>query len=264
MSESSSKMSGVKIPGDKTVASNYINKSNIINEKSSDNDFDNSNINENDYDPNDPSNIHEREYRRFTLEFIKVLGLYKKDKKNEEINISEIANEYKIPKDLVIDKIEEEIDENKENKENKDNKEQFEISEEEIKEDKIDFDNDVQPTPILNEEMKIIIYLSKPKIVGFDGKLGLFYIVPPPVGREADYHLIVKNPQNMKIIFKTKIIEILTFLKKNDNCLTFQNFGNKILMKTNHELTFKNKEDCSMVHQGITYLINNKVDDYFY
>ena len=30
MSESSSKMSGVKIPGDKTVASNYINKSNII------------------------------------------------------------------------------------------------------------------------------------------------------------------------------------------------------------------------------------------
>ena len=258
MSDSSPKMSGVKIPEEKTVTSNYINKSNIINEKSSDADFENSNLNENDYDLNAPSNIHEKEYRRFTLEFIKVLGIYKKDKKNEAININEIIDEFKIPKEIVIDKIEEENDDNKENKE------QFEISEEEIKEEKIEFDNDIQPSPILNQEMKMIIYLSKPKIVGFDGKLGLFYIVPPPVGKETDYNLVVKNPENMKIIFKTKLLEILTFLKKNDNSLFFQNFGNKILMKTNHELTFKNKEDCSMVHQGITYLINNKVDDLYY
>ena len=258
MSDSSPKMSGVKIPGEKTVTSNYINKSNIINEKSSDADFENSNLNENDYDPNDPSNIHEKEYRRFTLEFIKVLGIYKKDKKNEAININEIIDEFKIPKEIVIDKIEEENDDNKENKE------QFEISDEEIKEEKLEFDNDIQPSPILNQEMKMIIYLSKPKIVGFDGKLGLFYIVPPPVGKETDYNLVVKNPENMKIIFKTKLLEIVTFLKKNDNSLFFQNFGNKILTKTNHELTFKNKEDCSMVHQGITYLINNKVDDLYY
>ena len=258
VTNSGSKMSGTKTPGEKIVTSNYINKSNIINEKSSDADFENSNLNENDYDPNDPSNIHEKEYRRFTLEFIKVLGIYKKDKKNEAININEIIDEFKIPKEIVIDKIEEENDDNKENKE------QFEISEEEIKEEKLEFDNDIQPSPILNQEMKMIIYLSKPKIVGFDGKLGLFYIVPPPVGKETDYNLVVKNPENMKIIFKTKLLEILTFLKKNDNSLFFQNFGNKILMKTNHELTLKNKEDCSMVHQGITYLINNKVDDYFY
>ena len=109
MSDSSPKMSGVKIPGEKTVTSNYINKSNIINEKSSDADFENSNLNENDYDPNDPSNIHEKEYRRFTLEFIKVLGIYKKDKKNEAININEIIDEFKIPKEIVIDKCQEPV-----------------------------------------------------------------------------------------------------------------------------------------------------------
>ena len=250
VSNSDSKMSGVKTPLDKAGTNNYINNSNIINEKSSDNDYDNSNINENNK-VNDP----EKEFRRFTIEYIKVLSLYQKDKKNEEVNINEIIDEYKLPREIVEDKIEEE-DEN--------NKEQFEVSEEETKEEKIDFDNDIQPTPILNQEMTIIIYLSKPKIIGFDGKLGLFYICPPPVGRESDYYFIVKNPENMKIKFKIKVLEIVTFIKKNENCLFFQNFENKILAKSNHEMTFKNKEDCSLVHQGITYLMNNKEDDIFY
>ena len=184
---------------------------------------------------------------------MKVLGLYQKEKKEEEINLKEIVKEYKIPKGII------EIEEEEEEEENV--KEQIEITEEESKEEKIDFDNDIQPTPILNQEMTIIIYLSKPKIIGFDGKLGLFYICPPPVGRESDYYFIVKNPENMKIKFKIKVLEIVTFIKKNENCLFFQNFGNKILAKSNHEMTFKNKEDCSLVHQGITYLMNNKEDD---
>ena len=255
ISNSNSKTPGRKNPVEKIITSNYINKSNIINEKSSDIDFENSNMNENEIDLNEPAGLYEREFRRFTLEYIKVLSIYHKEKKGEEVNINEIIDEFKIPKEIVEDKIEEE--------ENVNNKEQFEISDEETKEDKIDFDNDIQPKPILNQEMKIIIYLSKPKIVGFDGKLGLFYITPPPVGKEADYCLIVKNPENMKVIFKIKVLEIITFSKKNDNCLLFQNFGNKILMKTNHEMTFKNNEDCSLVYQGITYLMNNKEDNFY-
>ena len=251
---SSIKKPGMETPLDKGGTSNYINNSNIINEKSSDNDYDNSNMVEKENNLNAP----EKEFRRLTLEYIKVLGLYQKEPKNEEININEIIEEYKIPKELIEEKIEEE------EKENNDNiKEPSEISEEEIKEEKIDFDNDVQPNPILNQEMEIIIYLSKPKIIGFDGKLGLFYITPPPIGKEGDYLFVVKNPENMKIRFKTKLLEIITFLKKNDNCLFFQNFSNKILVKTNHEMTFKNKEDCSLVHKGITYLMNNKEDDIF-
>ena len=251
VSNSGSKISGTKTPG---VTSYYINKSNIINEKSSDNDLENSNIKENEID--EPSNLYEREFRRFTLEYIKVLGIYHKEKKGEEVNINEIIEEFKIPREIVEEKIEEENENN--------NKEQFEISDDETKEDKIDFDNDIQPIPILNQEMKIIIYLSKPKIIGFDGKLGLFYITPPSVGKEADFNFIVKNPENMKIIFKIKLLEIVTFTKKNENCLIFQNFGNKVLMKTNHDMTFKNKEDCSLVYQGITFLMNNKEDDFFY
>ena len=253
---SGSKISGAKNQVEKTITSNYINKSNIINEKSSDNDFENSNMNENEneFDLNEQGSLYEREFRRFTLEYIKVLSIYHKEKKGEEVNINEIIEEFKIPKEIVEDKIEEE---------NENNKEQFELSDEESKEDKIDFDNDIQPFPILNQEMKIIIYLSKPKIIGFDGKLGLFYITPPPVGKDADYYLIVKNPENMKVVFKIKVLEIITFSKKNNNCLYFQNFGNKILMKTSHEMTFKNKEDCSLVYQGITYLINNKEDDFY-
>jgi hypothetical protein len=34
-------------------------------------------------------------------------------------------------------------------------------------------------------------------------------------------------------------------------------------MKSNHEMYFKNKEDCAMVYQGITYLMNNKEDYLF-
>ena len=189
-------------------------------------------------------------------EYIKVLDIYQKEKKEGEINLKEIIKEYKIPKGI-IDIEEEEEEEEK-------NKEKIEISEEESKEDKIGFDNDIQPMPSLNQEMKIIIYLSKPKIVVFDGKLGLFYISPPPVNKESEYYFIVKNPENMKIIFKIKLLEIVTCFKKNENSLLFQNFSNKVLVKINHEMNFKNKEECSLIHQGITYLMNNKDDDILY
>jgi len=239
---------------EKTGKNNYILDENIINEKSSDNDFDYSNLNENDFHLNDPNSLYEREFHRFKIEYIKVLGLYQNEKSNDEININEIVKEYKIPGILMDINIEEE---------NKNIKEEEEILEDEYKEDKIDFDNDIQPLPSLNQEMKIIIYLSKPKIVGFDGKLGLFYVTPPPIGRESDFYLIIKNPENMKLLFKIKLMEIITCLKKNENSLIIQNFGSKILMKSNHEMYFKNKEDCAMVYQGITYLMNNKEDYLF-
>lgn len=250
MTDSGSKTPGIKISSEKVGTSNYINKSNIIKENSSDNDIENSNPKENDFHLIDP------ELRRFTLEYIKVLGLYQKDKENEEININEIIDEFKIPREIIEEKVEEE--------ENDNIKKTFEMSEEETKEEKIDFDNDIQPMPILNQEMKIIIYLSKPKVIAFDGKLGLFYLTPPPIGKESDFNFIIKNPETMKIIFKIKLMEIITFIKKNENCLLLQNFGNKVLVKTNHEMAFKNKEDCAMVHQGITFLMNNKEDDMFY
>jgi hypothetical protein len=190
---------------EKTGKNNYILDENIINEKSSDNDFDYSNLNENDFHLNDPNSLYEREFHRFKIEYIKVLGLYQNEKSNDEININEIVKEYKIPGILMDINIEEE---------NKNIKEEEEILEDEYKEDKIDFDNDIQPMPSLNQEMKIIIYLSKPKIVGFDGKLGLFYVTPPPIGKESDFYLIIKNPENMKLLFKIKLMEIITCLKK--------------------------------------------------
>ena len=182
---------------EKTGKNNYILDENIINEKSSDNDFDYSNLNENDFHLNDPNSLYEREFHRFKIEYIKVLGLYQNEKSNDEININEIVKEYKIPGILMDINIEEE---------NKNIKEEEEILEDEYKEDKIDFDNDIQPMPSLNQEMKIIIYLSKPKIVGFDGKLGLFYVTPPPIGRESDFYLIIKNPENMKLLFKIHLM----------------------------------------------------------
>ena len=45
--------------------------------------------------------------------------------------------------------------------------------------------------------MKIVIYLSKSKIIIFDGKLGLFYISPTQIGKDGGYNIIVKNPENM-------------------------------------------------------------------
>ena len=45
--------------------------------------------------------------------------------------------------------------------------------------------------------MKIVIYLSKSKIIIFDGKLELFYISPTQIGKDGGYNIIVKNPENM-------------------------------------------------------------------
>ena len=252
ISNSDSKKSFTKNQGDNLGTTNYINKSNIINENSSDNDIENSNLNENDSQAND---LYIREFRRLTVEYIKVLGLYQKQEKGE-LDMNEIMEEFKIPKEIFEDKNE---------KENINNKEQTEILEDEdIIEDEIGFDTDFQPMPSLNQEMKIIIYLAKPKMAVFDNKLGLFYVSPPPVGMDGDYSFIVKNPKNMKIYYKIKITELISCSKKNDYSLIFQNFGSKILTKTNHEMTFKNKEDCAMVYQGITFLMNNKDDDIFY
>ena len=241
---------------------NYINNSNIINENSSDNDVDNSNIEkekekekEKDLIPQSSTNISEKELRRFALEYIKVLGLYEKGQKGKEINIENIMEEYKIPKEIIEEK-KLETESNHENSEND--------SINDNKEDQVDFDNDIQPMPSLNHEMKIVIYLSKPKIIGFDGKLGLFYLSPTPMGKDGGYSIIVKNPENMKIIFKIKILEIITCVRKNEKSLYLQNFGTKILSKNNHELIFKNGDECSFVYQGIIYLMNNKEDDVFY
>ena len=227
----------------------YINNSNRISEFSSDNDISNSLLDKVVL-PKTDNEICEKELRRFTLEYIKVLGIYDKDMKGKKINITDLMEEYKIPKEMIEEKkIEPDFNQN---------------SEIIVKEEKIDFDNDIQPIPSLNYEMKIIIYLSKPKIIGFDGKLGLFYITPSPVEKDTGYSIIVKNPENMKIIFKIKIIEIITCVRKGEKSLYLQNFGTKVLSKANHELNFKNGEECSLVHQGIVYLMNNKEDDAFY
>ena len=166
--------------------------------------------------------------------------------------------EYEIPKEIFEEKkIENDISNiNQENSDIDSNNEN--------KEEQIDFDNDIQPTPTLNHEMKVVIYLSKPKIIGFDGKLGLFYISPTQMIKDGGYNIIVKNPENMKVIFKIKIMELITCVRKNEKSLYFQTFGTKILTKTSHEMAFKNGEDCTLVYQGIIYLMNNKEDTPFY
>jgi len=242
---------------DITGTRNYINNSNIINENSSDNDIEISNLEKEKDIPQSSNNLSEKELRRFTLEYIKVLGIYEKKKIGQEIKIKEIMEEYEIPKEIFEEKKNEII--------NQENSDLDSINEnKECNIENIDFDNDIQPTPSLSHEMKIVIYLSKPQIIGFNGKLGLFYISPTQMGKDGGYNIIVKNPENMQVIFKIKIIELITCVRKNEKTIYIQNFGTKVLSKTNHEITFKNGEDCSLVYQGIVYLMNNKEDDAFY
>ena len=241
----------------KTYQKNYIDNEKIINENSSDNDVENSEKEIEVFAKTSKNNINEKEIRRFTIEYIKVIGIYEKGNKGQEININDILEEYEIPKEI--------IEEKKEGNDSILNNENFEIySNNDIKEENNDFDNDIQPIPHLNHEMKIIIYLSKPKIIGFDGKLGLFYISPIPLGKDGGFNIIIKNPENMKIIYKIKIIEIITCTRRGEKSIYLQNFGTKILTKTSHEMTFRKGEDCSLVYQGIIYLMNNKEDDIFY
>ena len=243
----------------------YINNSNVINEGGSDDDNENSN-GENVIYPKESSKLCEKEYRRFTKEYIKVLSIYNKGKIGQEVNIKEIVEEYELPKEILEFK-------EKEKEREKDKVSNLNLNEHEISEnysynlnrERIDFDNDIQPSPLINQEMKIVLYLSKPKIIGFDGKLGLFYITPTPMmNKESGYNIMIKNPENMKVIFKLKILELITCLRRSEKSIEIQNFGTKVLSKSNHEMTFKDGEECSLVHQGINFLMNNKDDDIFY
>jgi len=252
----------------------YINNSNVINEGGSDDDNENSNT-ENVIYPKSSSKLCEKEYRRFTNEYIKVLSLYNKGKIGQEVNIKEIVEEYELPKEILEFKEKEKEKEREKEREREREKEKvsnLNLNENENSEnysynlnrERIDFDNDIQPLPLINQEMKIVLYLSKPKIIGFDGKLGLFYITPTPMNKENGYNIMIKNPENMKIIFKLKILELITCLRRSEKSLEIQNFGSKVLSKSNHEMTFKDGEECSLVHQGLNFLMNNKEDEIFY
>ena len=249
----------------------YINNSNVINEGGSDDDNENSN-GENVIYPKESNKLCEKEYRRFTKEYIKVLSLYNKRKLGQEVNIKEIVEEYDLPKEILEFK-EKEKEREREREKEKDKVSNLNLNEHEnsenysynLNKERIDFDNDIQPLPLINQEMKIVLYLSKPKIIGFDGKLGLFYITPTPMmSKESGYNIMIKNPENMKVIFKLKIIELITCLRRSEKSLEIQNFGTKVLSKSNHEMTFKDGEECSLVHQGINFLMNNKEDEIFY
>ena len=78
----------------------YINNSNVINEGGSDDDNENSN-GENVIYPKESNKLCEKEYRRFTKEYIKVLSLYNKRKLGQEVNIKEIVEEYDLPKEIL-------------------------------------------------------------------------------------------------------------------------------------------------------------------
>ena len=240
----------------------YINHSNITKENSSDNDIENSNLEkEKEFtSQSQNNNIVEKEFRRHTIEYIKVLGLYNKQPKEQTIHLKDIMQEFNIPKEIIegnknyIFDSHINLDEVNSNLEHSN----------ESKEEKVNFDNDIQPPPSLSHEMKIVLYLSKPKLIAFNGKLSLFYISPIPVDKNIGYYIVIKNPQDMKVIFKIKIIELITCIKKNEKTLYLQNFGTKILSKNNNEMTFKSGEDCSLVHKGITFLMSNKEEDIFY
>ena len=221
--------------------------------------------------PKESNKLCEKEYRRFTKEYIKVLSLYNKRKLGQEVNIKEIVEEYDLPKEILEFK-EKEKEREREREKEKDKVSNLNLNEHEnsenysynLNKERIDFDNDIQPLPLINQEMKIVLYLSKPKIIGFDGKLGLFYITPTPMNKENGYNIMIKNPENMKVIFKLKILELITCIRRSEKSLEIQNFGSKVLSKSNHEMTFKDGEECSLVHQGINFLMNNKDDDIFY
>ena len=240
------KISSKKNIGENSATKNYINNSNIINENSSDNDIENSNLDD------DLIDFHNKEFKRLTKEYIKVLSLYQKGKIGQKVNIKLIMDEFKIPKEIL------------EEKEDKEEINSNINSLKDIEEEKFDFDNDIQPKMTISHEMKIIIYLSKPKVIVFDGKFGLLYISPTPLGKDEGYYLIVKNPENMKFFFKIKILEIITCVRKNDKAIFIQNFVNKSFNKANHELNFKNEDECSSVYQGINFLMNYKEDGIYY
>lgn len=192
------------------------------------------------------------EHRRLLFEYIKVLGI-QKNGLGLQINIKEIAEKNKIPKEFLKPK---EILINNSKRFTSGSVLSETITDEISSYNRIDFDNDIQQPPILDKEMEILIFLSKPKIICFNGKLGLFFISPATDGN--GFLINIKNPETMKNIFKIKIIEVITCTKKGEKSLIIQNYGNQVLTKNIQELTFKDKEECSAIHEGITYLMISK------
>ena len=199
-----------------------------------------------DYVSQEEDPYQNKDLRRMTIEYIKILGIIEAEEEGETINIKEILESNQIPENFVLEKYE------PENVIKNGNSTVIY----ETEEDKFDFDNDVQSFKTNDPEMKKVIFLMKPKIMCFDGKLGLMYI--SPIMGDSGYNLIIKNPENMKGVYKEKIFNLISCNKKNQNTLIIQNFGTKVLTKNNHEMMFKKEEECNEVFEAINYLMKLK------
>lgn len=199
-----------------------------------------------DYVSQEEDPYQNKDLRRMTIEYIKILGIIEAEEEGETINIKEILESNQIPENFVLEKYE------PENVIKNGNSTVIY----ETEEDKFDFDNDVQMFKTNDPEMKKVIFLMKPKIMCFDGKLGLMYI--SPIMGDSGYNLIIKNPENMKGVYKEKIFNLISCNKKNQNTLIIQNFGTKVLTKNNHEMMFKKEEECNEIFEAINYLMKLK------
>lgn len=199
-----------------------------------------------DYVSQEEDPYQNKDLRRMTIEYIKILGIIEAEEEGETINIKEILESNQIPENFVLEKYE------PENVIKNGNSTVIY----ETEEDKFDFDNDVQMFKTNDPEMKKVIFLMKPKIMCFDGKLGLMYI--SPIMGDSGYNLIIKNPENMKGVYKEKIFNLISCNKKNQNTLVIQNFGTKVLTKNNHEMMFKKEEECNEIFEAINYLMKLK------
>ena len=199
-----------------------------------------------DYVSQEEDPYQNKDLRRMTIEYIKILGIIEAEEEGETINIKEILESNQIPENFVLEKYEpENIIKNGNS-----------TVIYETEEDKFDFDNDVQMFKTNDPENKKVIFLMKPKIMCFDGKLGLMYI--SPIMGDSGYNLIIKNPENMKGVYKEKIFNLISCNKKNQNTLIIQNFGTKVLTKNNHEMMFKKEEECNEIFEAINYLMKLK------
>ena len=231
-----------KSPGLQNIVDSASESNNPNNQQDSENS--DSKIDYIEQDDEDP--YQNKELRRMTVEYIKILGIIDADEDGETININEILKSKQIPENFDYEKYEPENVIKNGNS--------TVIYEEE--EDKIDFDNDVQVFKTTDPEMIKAIFLMKPKIMCFDGKLGLLYI--SPILGDNGYNLIIKNPANMKGVYKEKIFNLISCAKKNKNTLVIENFGTKVLTKNNHEMIFKKEEECNDIFEAINYLMKLK------
>lgn len=174
--------------------------------------------------------VRRKENRRMSQEFLK--AIYFIDHSHEEMN--KILEEYNLSDSVLISQ------NSKNNLKDDTYVEEICIDVEGCNtEEKFDFDNDVPNEEEQTEQMKMICYLSVPRVVYMKKQLCLMFITP----KDNDFIFTFQNVSSMQKVFTVLLSSVKGCFRKTNNTFSLH-FIQSNFAKGSIDITTKFEEEC--------------------